>query len=132
MEAEDTGDPGMALLQLLALQSPLWVCSAPISLQVPQPLLERSKEKEKQEKQKQEKETVAAVFFGSGKAWAASFRVELQKSGDGMLLRGRAPGKHISKHMVLLSHPQVGRETKAVERELNSACGNHFQETCII
>lgn len=80
MEAEDTGDPGMALLQLLVLQSPLWVCSAPISLQVPQPLLERSKEKEKQEKQKQEKETVVAVFFCSGKAWAVSFRVELQKS----------------------------------------------------
>ena len=75
MEAEDTGDPGMALLQLLVLQSPLWVCSAPISLQVPQPLLERSKEKEKQEK-----ETVVAVFFCSGKAWAVSFRVELQKS----------------------------------------------------
>ena len=43
-------------------------------------MLERSKEKEKQEKQKQEKETVVAVFFCSGKAWAVSFRVELQKS----------------------------------------------------
>lgn len=72
MEAEDMGGPRMALLQLLMLRSPLWVCSAPISLQVPQPLLAT--------RQKQEKETVVAVFFCSGKAGAVSFRVELWES----------------------------------------------------
>ena len=106
----------MAPLQLLVLRSPLRVCSAPISLQVPQPLLAT--------RQKWEKETAVAVFFCSGHFRNSLARHGLSLSGKsyrraemGWLLRGRAPRKHISKHVDLLSCPQIGQEKKAVERE---------------